>query len=1058
MSTGNGTKAGLVGFSNNGDWYSFTLLHPETVTMTLSYNGYYVDNGLDMALYDSGNNQLAYVGASQLSNASIVQTLGAGTYYVDVLSSNTAAYIFNVTDATPTVGGPGTKAGGSSLTTATQLGTLGASSQSFAGWVGTANTQDVYAFNVSGSAAFHATLSGLSDSADIILENASGQTIDTAYGNASSNASLNEFLAPLAAGTYFLVVDNYGASTGSTGYNLALSTSLVGNTAGATSGSAQSMGQLGTVAESFSGMVDPVDPTVWYSFTVGGPSTVSLLLSGLTAGAEMKVWAANGTSLIEYALGGYNYNTSIIRQLPSLQAGTYFVSVFDTANLSAHTAFQLTAQATPVLDIAGDTETAARPISLSATPESFTGMVSPVNTADIFAFTLDATTAINVALSGYGSEHVGNNADVALVAASGATADATGTHLGSVQANYGADGLFANVLTAGTYYAEVLSYGNSTASYTLTLSTGAPQVGSPTGNNPGGTQGTALDIGTLGTVAVGESAWAGNAHTTDMYQFEVAQTSLVRLDTTGVAANNYLNLTLTDVSGSSLATAQENGGSGGSIIKVLSAGTYFLTAKNTGTAGTGFNLQASAIDLVGPAGGSLATAQKVGALGTIAQTFSGYVGPTLTDAFYQFSVAAASTVTLDLSTPANGARVSIDNISGNQIVSTLGGSTSDGWGGANLVAGTYYVDVSSIGSPTDYSLSMTANTIADTAGATFTTATSLGTLDAAQSAACFAAGTRLATSRGLVAVERLRAGDEVLCADGSRAPVIWRGHRRVDCRRHPRPHDVWPVRVRAEAFGAGVPTRDVLLSPDHAMFADGVLVPVRYLVNGRTIVQEPCRQITYWHVELPRHGVLLAEGLPAESYLDTGNRGAFVEGGDMPHLHADFALRVWAAEACAPLVLEGETLTGLRRRLLDRAAAIGHAQTDDPDLRVIAAGRVLRPEGWGSRRSVRLPPGTRGVRIVSRCAVPAEMRADATDCRRLGVALRHIVHDGAMIALDDPRLVAGWHAPEYADGVPDFRWTDGDARLAVSGGGWLEIVLAMTERYWGRGHRRRRAA
>jgi hypothetical protein len=106
--------------------------------------------------------------------------------------------------------------------------------------------------------------------------------------------------------------------------------------------------------------------------------------------------------------------------------------------------------------------------------------------------------------------------------------------------------------------------------------------------------------------------------------------------------------------------------------------------------------------------------------------------------------------------------------------------------------------------------------------------------------------------------------------------VRWLGHRRVDCRRHPRPGDAWPIRVRAGAFGENLPHRDLSLSPDHAVFvAPGLLVPVRYLINDATIVQEPVDAITYWHVELPTHDVLLAEGLPVESYLDTGNRGAF---------------------------------------------------------------------------------------------------------------------------------------------------------------------------------------
>jgi len=87
------------------------------------------------------------------------------------------------------------------------------------------------------------------------------------------------------------------------------------------------------------------------------------------------------------------------------------------------------------------------------------------------------------------------------------------------------------------------------------------------------------------------------------------------------------------------------------------------------------------------------------------------------------------------------------------------------------------------------------------------------------------------------------------------------------------------VRVRQAAFGPGRPSRDLLLSPDHAIHLDARLIPVRYLVNGVTIAQEHVDRVEYWHVELPSHEVLLAEGLPVESYLDTGNRSAFGTGG-----------------------------------------------------------------------------------------------------------------------------------------------------------------------------------
>ena len=114
------------------------------------------------------------------------------------------------------------------------------------------------------------------------------------------------------------------------------------------------------------------------------------------------------------------------------------------------------------------------------------------------------------------------------------------------------------------------------------------------------------------------------------------------------------------------------------------------------------------------------------------------------------------------------------------------------------------------------------------------------------------------------------------------ARVRWIGQRRVQCRRHPKPGEVMPVRIQEGAFGPGMPHRALFLSPDHAVHVDGVLIPVRYLVNGSSIAQIERAEARYWHVELEAHNVLLAEGLPAESYLDTGNRGAF--GGEVPQL------------------------------------------------------------------------------------------------------------------------------------------------------------------------------
>ena len=181
-------------------------------------------------------------------------------------------------------------------------------------------------------------------------------------------------------------------------------------------------------------------------------------------------------------------------------------------------------------------------------------------------------------------------------------------------------------------------------------------------------------------------------------------------------------------------------------------------------------------------------------------------------------------------------------------------------------------------------------------------------------APCFAAGTRIATPDGERAVEDLRAGDLVILAAGGSAAVRWVGHRRVELRRHPRPESARPVRLRAGCFGGGLPRRDLCLSPEHALFVDGVLIPAHVLVDGEGVVQEAWDQVTYHHVELDRHDILLAEGLPAESYLDTGNRQDFANG-VLASLHPDFAPGDVAAEACAPLRLEGAVVEEVRARL-----------------------------------------------------------------------------------------------------------------------------------------------
>ena len=183
---------------------------------------------------------------------------------------------------------------------------------------------------------------------------------------------------------------------------------------------------------------------------------------------------------------------------------------------------------------------------------------------------------------------------------------------------------------------------------------------------------------------------------------------------------------------------------------------------------------------------------------------------------------------------------------------------------------------------------------------------------------CYAEGTRIATPGGAVPVEALRAGDMVATVLSGPRRVVWIGRRTVDLRRHPQPARVRPVRVAAGAFGHGLPCRDLLISPDHALYLDGALIPVRLLVDGAAIAPLHLDRITYFHVELDRHDVLLAEGLAAESYLDTGNRASFANGGRGVTLHPDFNARAWEAHGCAPLVLAGPRLDAARASIRAR--------------------------------------------------------------------------------------------------------------------------------------------
>lgn len=147
---------------------------------------------------------------------------------------------------------------------------------------------------------------------------------------------------------------------------------------------------------------------------------------------------------------------------------------------------------------------------------------------------------------------------------------------------------------------------------------------------------------------------------------------------------------------------------------------------------------------------------------------------------------------------------------------------------------------------------------------------------------CFAAGTRIETARGPIAVERLRIGDQVRTLDCGYMPILWIGSSQSATTEANR-----PVLIRAGRFGT---VEDVVVSANHAvlirqsraqmLFEDSeVLVRAKHLVDGRSVLWQPhVHHVTYYHVLLDSHQIIEAHGLLSESFLP----GKLT----MPHIHA----------------------------------------------------------------------------------------------------------------------------------------------------------------------------
>jgi hypothetical protein len=259
------------------------------------------------------------------------------------------------------------------------------------------------------------------------------------------------------------------------------------------------------------------------------------------------------------------------------------------------------------------------------------------------------------------------------------------------------------------------------------------------------------------------------------------------------------------------------------------------------------------------------------------------------------ALAADAALTVDfgatpalLVVPGDGANLIFNGLQAGDVIDFLSVSSTPGTifvaPGATIADGT--LDV--VGASGD----MAAVAVTNEAGGLQLSALPDGSGGTLVSVACFREGTRIATPEGEVPVERLRIGDAVLTPRGVVRRVRWLGRRQYTATQAAAQRQVRPVRIAAGAIAPGMPTRDLFVSPEHALLFGAVLVPAGALVNGVSVTRvERPEPVAYVHVELDTHDLVFAEGAAAETFVPVAGRALFDNAAEYAALYPEDTAR-----------------------------------------------------------------------------------------------------------------------------------------------------------------------
>lgn len=142
---------------------------------------------------------------------------------------------------------------------------------------------------------------------------------------------------------------------------------------------------------------------------------------------------------------------------------------------------------------------------------------------------------------------------------------------------------------------------------------------------------------------------------------------------------------------------------------------------------------------------------------------------------------------------------------------------------------------------------------------------------------CFTPGTLIATPRGEVPVESLRAGDRIITRDSGMQEIRWVGRRDMSWGDLTAAPHLKPILIRQGSLGNGLPERDMMVSPNHrvlvandrtALYFDEheVLVSAKHLAGGKGVHSVDAAGVSYIHFMFDRHEVVLSNGAWTESF------------------------------------------------------------------------------------------------------------------------------------------------------------------------------------------------